>query len=77
MLDVRHARERATNARLLSVDGRWETVSFADPGLGAFFTATFDGRTLRPRVVHMISNAHFMTDRYLGFNPAREIHPPR
>jgi copper transport protein len=69
--------ERATNARLLSVDGRWETVSFADPGLGAFFTATFDGRTLRPRVVHMISNAHFMTDRYLGFNPAREIHPPR
>jgi copper transport protein len=68
--------ERATNAHLLSVAGRWETVSFADPGLGAFFTVTFDRRTLRPRVLHMVATAHFMTDRYLGFNSAREIHPP-
>lgn len=69
--------QNATNAHLLSVSGRWETVSFADPGLGAFFTATFDRRTLRPRVVHMVAVAHFMTDRYLGFNPAREIRAPR
>jgi methionine-rich copper-binding protein CopC/putative copper export protein len=68
--------EHATNAHLLSVDGRWETVSFADPGLGAFFTVTFDRGTLRPRVLHMVATAHFMTDGYLGFNPAREIHPP-
>jgi len=69
--------ERATNAHLLSASGRWETVSFADPGIGAFFTATLDRRTLRPRILHMVATAHFMTDRYLGFNPAREIHPPR
>ncbi|HEY2354741.1 MAG TPA: copper resistance protein CopC [Gaiellaceae bacterium] len=69
--------ERATNAHVLSVDGRWETISFADPELGAFFTATFDRRTLRPRVVHMVATAHFMTDRYVSFNPAREIRPPR
>jgi copper transport protein len=69
--------EHATNAHRLSVAGRSETISFADPGLGAFFTVTFDRRTLRPRVLHMIASSHFMTDRYLGFNPAREIHPPR
>jgi copper transport protein len=69
--------EHATNAHLLSVDGRWETVSFADPELGAFFTATIDRRTLRPRVLHMVAAAHFMTDRYTDFNGAREIRPPR
>ncbi len=69
--------EHATNAHVLSVAGRWETVSFADPGLGAFFTATFDRRTMRPRVVRMIAAAHFMTDRYVGFDPRREIQPPR
>ncbi len=69
--------ERATNAHLLSVAGRWETVSFADPGFGAFFTLTFDRRTLRPRVLHMTAAAHFMTDRYLGFSPRREIRAPR
>jgi copper transport protein len=69
--------ERATNAHLLSVSGRWETVSFADPGIGAFFTLTFDRRTLRPRVLHMIAVGHFMTDRYVGFSPAREIRAPR
>jgi putative copper export protein len=69
--------ERAANAHVLSVAGRWETVSFADPGLDAFFTATFDRSTLQPRVVQMTAAAHFMTDRYVGFSPAREIHPPR
>jgi copper transport protein len=69
--------ERATNAHLLSITGHTETVSFADPVLPAFFTVTFDRRTLRPRVVHMIASAHFMTDRYVGFTPVREIRPPR
>ncbi len=69
--------EHATNAHVLFVAGRWETVSFADPALAAFFTATFDRRTLRPRVVHMVAAAHFMTDRYVGFNRARQIRAPR
>ena len=69
--------EHATNARVLAVHGSIETVSFFDPTLGAFFTATFDRRTLRPRVVQMTAAAHFMTDRYLGFNSARTIRPPR
>jgi len=69
--------EHATNAHVLSVSGRWETVSFADPGIGAFYTLTFDRRTLRPRVLHMTGSAHFMTDRYVGFSSARLIRPPR
>jgi copper transport protein len=69
--------ERVTNAHVLAVRGDVETVSFADPSLGAFFLLTFDRRTLRPRVVHMTASAHFMTDRYVGFSPAREIRPPR
>jgi methionine-rich copper-binding protein CopC/putative copper export protein len=69
--------EHATNAHVLSVDGNAETVSFADTELGAFFTVTFDRRTMRPRVLHMVASAHFMTDRYTGFNAAREIRPPR
>jgi len=69
--------EHATNARVLAVHGSIETVSFFDPTRGAFFTATFDRRTLRPRVVQMTAAAHFMTDRYIGFSSARKIRPPR
>jgi hypothetical protein len=69
--------QHATNAHVLAVHGSTETVSFADPTVGAFFTVTFDRRTLRPQILHMIAAAHFMTDRYLDFNPARQIRPPR
>ncbi len=69
--------ERVTNAHVLSVRGRWETVSFADPTLGAFFFLTFDRHTLLPRIVRMTASAHFMSDRYAGFSSGREIRPPR
>jgi hypothetical protein len=52
-------------------------VSFVDPVLGAFFVLTFDRHTLRPRILHMTASAHFMTDRYAGFSPGRQIRPPR
>jgi copper transport protein len=67
----------AANAHVIAHNGRWETVSFADPTIPAFFTLTLDAHTLRPRVLHMTAAAHFMTDRYLEFSPAREIRPPR
>jgi hypothetical protein len=53
------------------------TVSFVDPTVPAYFTVTFDRKTLRPRVLHMTASAHFMTDTYLGFNAPRAIRPPR
>lgn len=67
----------ARNAHVLSRSGRWTTVSFADPTIPAFFTLTLDARTLRPRLLRMTAAAHFMTDRYLGFSPRREIRSPR
>jgi hypothetical protein len=62
----------ATNVHLVAPG----TVTFADPSIPAFFTLTLDPRTLRPRVLRMTAAAHFMTDRYVSFSPAREIRPP-
>jgi copper transport protein len=66
----------AVNAHVLARAASTITVSFVDPTIPAYFTATFDRRTLRPRVVHMTAASHFMTDRYLGFNAPRAIRPP-
>ena len=52
------------------------TVAFADPSIPAFFSVVFDRRTLLPRVLHMTAAAHFMTDRYTGFDPGRLIRAP-
>src|SRR5262249_27452297 len=67
----------ATNAYLIGGDGSTKTVSFVDPTVPAYFTMTIDARTLRPRVLRMTAAAHFMTDRYRGFNEPRAIRPPR
>jgi copper transport protein len=67
----------AVSAHVVAQTARTTTVSFADPTTPAYFTITFDRRTLLPQVLHMIAPAHFMTDRYLGFNAPRAIRPPR
>jgi copper transport protein len=67
----------ATNAYVIADDGATKTVSFVDPTVPAYFTLRFDATTLRPRVLHMTAAAHFMTDRYEGFNSPRAIYPPR
>jgi hypothetical protein len=67
----------ATNAHVLADDGDTRTVSFADPTVPAYFILIYDARTFRPIVLHMTAAAHFMTDRYLQFNAARAIRPPR
>jgi hypothetical protein len=67
----------ARDAHIIARSALTLTLSFADPTIPAFYTLTLDRRTLRPRTLHMISNAHFMTDRYLGFSPSRQIRPPR
>jgi copper transport protein len=68
---------RAENAHVIDDTGETKTVTFVDPQTPAYFEATFDSRTLLPRVVHMVASAHFMTDRYLRFNAPRAIVPPR
>jgi hypothetical protein len=67
----------AANAHVLAQTPSTTTVSFVDPTVPAYFTVTFDRKTLRPRVLHMTASAHFMTDTYLGFNAPRAIRPPR
>jgi hypothetical protein len=65
------------SAHVIAQTARTTTVSFADPTIPAYFTVTFDRRTLLPRVLHMVAPAHFMTDRYLSFNAPPAIRPPR
>ncbi|HVS84876.1 MAG TPA: hypothetical protein VHD91_04530 [Gaiellaceae bacterium] len=63
----------ATNAWLLEPG----VVAFADPSIPAYFQLEFDPHTLRPRLLRMTAAAHFMTDRYVSFAPARSIRAPR
>ncbi len=65
------------NPHVLAQTAKTTTVSFADPTIPAYFTLTLDRRTLLPRLLHMTAPAHFMTDRYVGFNEPRAIRPPR
>jgi hypothetical protein len=66
-----------TNANVIATAGRTKTVTFVDPTTPAYFEVTFEARTLLPRLVRMTAAAHFMTDRYAGFNEPPEIVPPR
>ncbi|HET7129821.1 MAG TPA: copper resistance protein CopC [Gaiellaceae bacterium] len=59
-----------TNAHLVSPD----TITFLDRKIPAWFRVTFRGS--RPAVQHMTAAAHFMTDRYVGFDVAAEVSPP-
>jgi copper transport protein len=65
------------NANVIADDGPTKTVTFVDPTTPAYFEVTLDARTLLPRLVRMTAAAHFMTDRYAGFNEPPEIVPPR
>jgi hypothetical protein len=50
-------------------------LTFADPTIPAFFTLRVRGAT--PRLLEMTAAAHFMHDRYLSFDSAPQIRPPR
>jgi copper transport protein len=65
------------NAHLVADDGATKTVTFVDPSTPAYFQVTVDSKTLLPRDLHMTASAHFMHDRFVRFNGAREIYPPR
>jgi copper transport protein len=67
----------AANAYVLSETPTTTTVSFVDPTIPAWFTVSFDRRTLRPSVLRMTAAAHFMVDRYRAFNAPPSIRPPR
>ncbi|MGN6797602.1 MAG: copper resistance CopC/CopD family protein [Gaiellaceae bacterium] len=61
---------RTTNARRVGPD----TITFLDRRIPAVFRLTFKGS--RPTVSHMTAAAHFMTDRYVGFDVPAVVSPP-
>lgn len=65
------------DAHVLVEDGPVAVVSWANPGIPAWFTVRFDRRTLRPLDLKMTAAAHFMHQRYLAFNRLPRIRPPR
>jgi hypothetical protein len=65
-----------TNAYILETTPSTYVVSFLNPNGPAWFTVTFDRRTLLPQALSMTAAAHFMTHRYSAFNTPRRIRPP-
>ncbi len=61
---------KPTNAHLVAPD----TITFLDRSIPAWFRVTLVGG--RPSVQHMTAAAHFMTDRYVGFDVPAEVSPP-
>ena len=61
---------RPTNAHRVAPN----TITFVDRRIPAFFRVTLDGS--RPTVSHMTAAAHFMTDRYVGFDGPAAVSPP-
>jgi hypothetical protein len=67
---------RVANARVLHRTARRITVSWVDPEVPSWFTATFDRRTALPVGLRMTAAAHFMRHRYLAFDRKVRIEPP-
>jgi uncharacterized membrane protein len=67
----------ATNAHLIRMGPKTQVVSFLDPRSPAWFTVTFDRKTLRPLELDMIAAAHFMHERYTAFNTPLTVEPPK
>ena len=73
--------QQVSNAHVLATGthaGRpaWR-VTFLDPRIPAWFDAWVDRRTHRTLELRMIAAAHFMHERYSGFNQPLRIRPPR
>jgi hypothetical protein len=66
-----------SNAHVLRSDKRNVVVSFLEPRSPAWFTITFDRKTLRPQTLQMTAAGHFMHQRYMAFNAPLKIEPPQ
>ena len=49
-------------------------LTFLDRGLPGWFRLRVSDQ--RPRVLHMTAAAHFMTERYVGFDEPVDVSPP-
>ena len=64
------------DVRVLRQAPRQLTVSWVDPSVPAWFTATFDRATSRPIDLQMTAAAHFMRQRYVAYDAPIRIAPP-
>jgi copper transport protein len=67
---------RMAEVRLIRRTGSLVTLSWLDPKVPAWYTGTFDRRTALPTEIRMTAAAHFMLQRYVGYNRAIKIEPP-
>jgi hypothetical protein len=67
---------RVANAHVVRETPSRVVLSWMDPGVPSWFTATFDRRTALPIDLRMTAAAHFMRHRYLAFDRQVRIEPP-
>jgi hypothetical protein len=67
----------ATAVRLLDLTPRTAVLALADPGTPAWWRLWIDRRTLRVTRSRLITTAHYMTQRFFGFNRPLDIRAPR
>ena len=69
--------KRFSDVRVLSQTTERLTASWVDPSIPAWYTATFDPATGRPRTLQMTAPGHFMRHRYVAYNTPVRITPPK
>jgi copper transport protein len=67
---------RSRDARIMRESPADVTLSWVDPVIPAWYTATFTRAKARPTTLRMTAPAHFMEHRYLAFDTPVKIAPP-
>ena len=67
---------RSRDARIMRESPTDVTLSWVDPVIPAWYTATFTRAKALPTTLQMTAPAHFMEHRYLAFNAPVTITPP-
>jgi copper transport protein len=68
---------RSRDVRVMGESAANVTLSWVDPVIPAWYTATFTRTRALPSMMRMTAPAHFMEHRYLSFNAPVRITPPR
>jgi hypothetical protein len=68
--------QSATDARVVGETGTGWRITFYDPRTPAWFEITVDKRTTRTLDLRMTTTAHFMHERYRGFDGPIAVRPP-
>ena len=68
---------RSRDVRVMGVSASSVTLSWVDPVIPAWYTATFTRARALPMTMQMTAPAHFMEHRYLSFNAPVTITPPQ